>query len=195
MAEELAALHGLETINGGAMLLQTMQPGQRLEWIQESMWKRNWKLRSGEAEVGELSMVSATGSLATATVAGAAWTFKRTGFFSPQVTVRRLDSEEAIAVYTPHWGTVRGQLRIGAETLEFGSKSFWGGTWMVADGGGQELLSCALTGLLHHGVQITPSAAGYGRADLPMLVALCWYLLVLYIEDSVAAGGALAAMG
>ena len=132
------------------MTQQQSLPGQTLIWSQESMWNRHWTLRVGELPIGELAFESAWGSLARATVWGTAWTFKRTGFFTPQVTVRPAGSEQAVAVYSPHWGGSRGVLQTASEALDFRQTAFWGGTWGVSDSAGNLLLSCTSTGLMKH---------------------------------------------
>ena len=154
-----------------------------LSWVQHSMWKRHWELRAGDALLAELQFNSPFGSLATATAAGAAWTFKRTGFFSPVVTARAVGQEADVATYQPSWPQHRGRLFIGADELELRSANFWGTRYALA-AAGQELLSFENTGTMHHGANVIVHEAARNRADLPLLLTLCWYLLVLYMEDS-----------
>lgn len=154
-----------------------------LAWQQSSMWKRHWELRSEDSLLAELHFDSACGSRATATAAGAAWTFKRTGFFSPIVTARAAGQDADIVSYQPNWTHRKGTLSIGSEQLEFRPINFWGTRYALCSGG-QELIAFENTGLIHHGANVIVHAAARGRADLPLLLTLCWYLLVLYMEDA-----------
>lgn len=154
-----------------------------LSWQQHSMWKRHWELRSGETLLAELHFENPFGSLATAIAAGSAWSFKRSGFFTPVVTARVVGTDADIACYQPRWMHTKGTLTVGSESFEFRSVGFWGGHWALL-AGEQELLAFENTGMLHKGANVTVSDAARGRADVPLLLTLCWYLLVLYMEDS-----------
>jgi len=154
-----------------------------LTWQQSSMWKRHWELRSGEALLAELHFESAFGSLATATAAGGAWTFKRSGFFAPVVTARAAGQDAELATYQPNWPQQRGRLYVGSERLEFRPISFWGRRYGLFSAD-QELISFENTGMMHHGANVTVHPPARGRSDLPLMLTLCWYLLVLYMEDS-----------
>ena len=79
---------------------------------------------------------------------------------------------------------------VGPEELEFRQVDFWGGRWALFRQD-QELIGFENTGLIHSGANVTVHEAARNRADLPLLLTLCWYLLVLYMEDA-AAGGAVA---
>lgn len=154
-----------------------------LAWQQNSMWARHWELRSADSLLAELHFDSALGSRATATAAGAAWTFKRSGFFSPIVTARAAGVETDIATYQPHWPQSRGSLTIGQEQLDFRAVSFWGSRWALFQQE-QELIGFENTGMMHHGANVTVHESARSRADLPLLLTFCWYLLVLYMEDA-----------
>ena len=156
-------------------------------WQQNSMWDRHWELRSADSLLAELHFNSSFCSLATATAAGFAWTFKRSGFFSPIVTARAAGVDTDIATYQPHWPQSKGRLLVGPEQLEFRTVSFWGNRWVLFSSQDQELIAFENTGLIHHGANVTVHESARSRADLPLLLTFYWYLLVLYMEDSSAA--------
>src|ERR1039457_7428043 len=54
-------------------------------------------------EIATLRFESSCGSLATGECGQARWTFKRTGFLSPKISVREAGSETNIALFTPGW--------------------------------------------------------------------------------------------
>ena len=164
-----------------------------LAWQQNSMWQRRWELRSADALLAELHFESALGSLATATAAGAAWTFKRSGFFSPTITARAVGQDTPVASYQPGWAQSGGRLSVGQEQLEFRSVSFWASRWALFSAPDQELIAFENTGLTHHGANVTVHHAARGRADLPLLLTFFWYVLVLYMEDATTTAGAVTA--
>ena len=164
-----------------------------LMWQQNSMWNRHWELRSADSLMAELHFDSSFGSRATATAAGAAWTFKRSGVFSPVVTARVAGVETDIAAYRPNLLQQNGRLFVGQDQLEFRSVTFWGNRWALFSSQDQELIAFENTGLIHHGANVTVHEAARSRADLPLLLTFCWYLLVLYMEDASAGGAVVAA--
>jgi hypothetical protein len=77
--------------------------GLELFWAQPNAMQRNFVLRSGERIFGRIDFQSAFGSLADSVSGEEHWTFKRVGFFSPRVTVRRAGFEIDLAIYHPKW--------------------------------------------------------------------------------------------
>ena len=59
-----------------------------LEWSQTSVMSQSYELRGDDQVVATLEWEKLIGSLATARTADGAWTFKRSGFLTPMVTVR-----------------------------------------------------------------------------------------------------------
>lgn len=161
--------------------------GDAIEWVQPSAMSRAWELRDGDRTAGLLTFRSAFGSLAAAQFEAGAWTFKRTGFFSPKVTARREGEETDIAVYEPAFSRSKGVLRLaGGETLHVHSTNFWQTEWTLSDDAGNLLIECHNRGVFRRGARVNVSDTGRRRPDLSMLVGLFWYILVLYMEDSAA---------
>jgi len=162
-----------------------------LLWVQPSRMKQEFELRAGEEVVGTLRWERA--SLATGETANQSWTFKREGFWHPRITVRVAGSDDNIATFQPGWaggGTLEleggGQLRLAAA-------NFWHSQWDWIDAQNQPLIHFkSHQGLLkvEGEVEIEPSAIPL--ADLPLLVVLGWYLLVLFGRDAAAASAAAA---
>ena len=156
-----------------------------LEWRQPAAFSRTYELKSGDSVLAGLAFQKVFGTLARAWTAGAAWTFKRAGFLTPVVTVRAEGSETDIATYHPNWTGNKGLLQLpGGERMEFRTTSFWAGEWALHDAQGAEVLRFHNKGLLHHGANVEVSEVGKARADIALLLALCWYILVLHMQDS-----------
>jgi hypothetical protein len=159
-----------------------------LEWKQPAAFRRAYELRAGDSVVASLEFVKMLGSLAEGEVAGARWTFKRSGFVSPKATARVAGSEEDIALYEPNWSGRQGLFRLeGGEILDFKATNFWGSEWVLADSRGEQLLRYHTKGVLHTGAGLELSPEVKQRADLPLLLLLTWYVLVLHREDDGAA--------
>jgi hypothetical protein len=147
--------------------------------------KRDHELRAGDDMVASLRFQR--GSLADAEADGRHWTFKRQGFWQPRVTVRVAGSDADIAIFRPHWA---GGGTLGfpdGRSVRLSSANFWQSEWVW-----QEKDQAVVRFKGRHGivkakgaVEIEPGAAG--SRDLPLLVLLGWYLILLHAEDSAAA--------
>jgi hypothetical protein len=165
---------------------------EELLWIQPAARKREHELRAGEDVVATLRFQR--GSLADAEAEGHHWTFKRQGFWQPRVTVRVLGSDADVAVFRPHWaggGTL--ELADGRTTL-LRSANFWQSEWVWQEKDQPLILFKGRHGLVkaRGAVEILPGAAG--RPDVPLLVLLGWYLILLHADDASAAGSSAAAV-
>jgi hypothetical protein len=157
-----------------------------LLWVQPARLKQEFELRAGDEVVGSLRWERA--SLASGETANQSWTFKREGFWHPRITVRVPGSDDNIASFAPGWaggGTLDqgsgGQLRLGAA-------NFWHSQWDWIDGQNQPLVHFkSHQGLLKVEGEVKIEAAAIERPDLPLLVVLGWYLLVLFGKDAAAA--------
>ena len=174
--------------------------GNRLSWSQPKALQRAFELREGDRLLGTLSFVKSFGSLAEASMATGDWTFKRVGYFRPRVTVRRRGQETDLAVYQPKgWGS-EGELQFaGGRVYAWKPANFWATRFNFVDGAGRALIAfkpgseeSKRSDLFRFQalVEIDPSASRL--EELPLLVSLGWYLMILHHQDS-ASGGAVAA--
>jgi len=177
-----------------------MTPGNRLSWSQPKTLQRAFELRDGDRLIGTLSFVSLWGSLAEASMAAGEWTFKRVGFFRTRITVRRRGQEMDLAVYQPKgWGS-EGELQFaGGRIYAWKPANFWATRFNFVDTAGRPLVAFkpgteeskwSDIFKLQALVEIDPSASQL--EELPLLVSLGWYLMILHHQDS-ASGGAVAA--
>jgi hypothetical protein len=162
--------------------------GQPMKWIQINAAERTYELRAGNDTVATLRWQKAGGSLALGESADGKWSFKRTGFFDPKVTVRAAKTESDIAVFTPDWFAGRGTLELaGGAEYRWVTTSFWRSQMAFCNKAGQplvhykpewpELLAAAK-------VEIAP--AGAAVSELSLLTVLGWYFMLLMAEDTMA---------
>ena len=167
--------------------------GQPLRWAQPGAFTREYELRAGDEVLATLRWQKTFGSLALAAAADGTWTFKRSGFLSPQVTVRLPGSEADVAVLRPGW---RGE---GALELSAGRRypwrntSFWRSEWAFADVAGEPLVQFKPEfAFFKQAAEVTVDPRAAPLPDLSLLTLLGWYLMVLMSEDA-AAGAAVIA--
>lgn len=163
--------------------------GTELRWRQPEASRRRYTLqREGvDTPLAILDWRSLWGTFATATVGETAWTFKRTGFLRPRVTVRLAGGDDDLATFEANWHG-GGILSIaGGATFDWKVANFWHSQWDWWDTSGAELLHFAnKQGFVRQEavVAISPDAAQL--PDLELLTALGWYLLILAANDGAA---------
>ena len=165
--------------------------GLQLHWVQPKTMERRFELCGDDHLFGSLRFESAFGTLATAELAGVRWTFKRVGFLNPRVTIREAGSNENLAVYWPtFWGD--GWLEyVNGSLFHWKSINFWGTAWGFADPQEQLLFLLKsgsehpkLADLLKTQAVVGIEPAGQHVPELPLLLSLGWYLMILHLEDS-----------
>jgi hypothetical protein len=169
--------------------------GGELDWVQPARTKQAFELHSGDEVVGTL--VWARMSLAAGETADGSWTFKREGFWHPRVTVRLAGSEDNLALFSPNWGGGGTLDIVGGQQLRFGSANFWHSQWDWLDASDKPLVHFkSRQGLFKLEGQVEIAADASTSPDVPMLVVLGWYLLVLFARDAAASSaGTVAVMG
>jgi hypothetical protein len=159
--------------------------GEELLWIQPAARKREHELRAGEDVVATLCFQR--GSLADAEADAQHWTFKRQGFWHPRITVRVPGSDADIAVFHAHWAS-GGTLEFAdGRTVRLASANFWQSEWVWQEKDQPLIRFKGRHGIVKAkgAVEIQPGAAGL--PDVPLLVLLGWYLILLHAEDAAAA--------
>jgi hypothetical protein len=161
---------------------------QELVWTQPARSQRAFELHASDDVVATLRFERA--SLANGVTAWQKWTFKREGFWRRHVTIGMPASDDA-AVFTPAWRG-GGALELSqGRLLRFGAVNFWRSHWDWSDTATQASLvhfkSHARLMKMEGQVDIETKAATY--SELPLLVVLGWYLIILSARNSAAAAG------
>ena len=167
--------------------------GIQLYWVQPKILDRQFVLRSSENIFGTLSFETAFGTLATATSATGRWTFKRVGFLNPRVTIREGGANADLAVYWPKlWSDGWIEFAQGNK-FHWKSLKFWGTEWGCANAQEEMLFVLRpgtekhqLSDLLKTQAVVDIQSHAYDIEELPLLVMLGWYLMILNEADTAA---------
>jgi len=178
----------------GGLIMEPLINAKDLElfWAQPGAMKRSFILRSGERIFGSLTFRSAFGSLADAISGKDSWTFKRVGFFSPRVTIRRAGSGIDIAIYQPRWTGTEGSLLLsGGRSYLWRVANFWATRYTFSDSQGNELVTYRsgsdeqkLSNLIKQQAQVEIALQAWQLPEVDLLVILGWYLVILQQEDA-----------
>jgi len=158
-----------------------------LIWTQSKSMSRQYQLKSGDTLIGNLGFEKASGSRASAEVTSQRWTFKREGFFHPRVTVRVPDSDVNVAVFHPQWSSGGNLDFPDGHQLRWRCTNFWGSHWAFVHADNRpSILFRHHEGILKASAELEIDPADTSLPDLPLLVVLGWYLIILSAEDAAA---------
>lgn len=166
---------------------------KELIWTQPNAFKEEYELRGEDILVGTLKFRSAFGSLAIAETAEGCWTFKRVGFFSTRVSVRTCDSETDIASFKNNTWSGGGTLELPSGRTYRASTNFWQTKLELISEYDQLVLSYSdIGGFFRRTAMVQIEQYAAQITDLPWMVMLSWYLVVMMQRDSAAAATAAA---
>jgi hypothetical protein len=156
----------------------------RLSWIHPHEERREYLLRSNGDELGRLLWDKEQGSLATAQTAGASWTFKRIGFFQPHISARGAGSEGEFARFELGAGG-GGVVHLADGHIFRWNSNLWRSEWAWVNAAGVHGIRFRRDFSMDKRegtVEIVPDALP--QRDVPLLVLLGWYIIILLAEDA-----------
>lgn len=161
-----------------------------LEWKQPSARKMEYILTTDEQEVATLQFRSSFGSYATGASADGCWTFKRTGFWKRQATIRRCEQEQDIGIFRDNTWMNGGTLTLGERTYKLTTNT-WMNKFEVLDEQENVLLRFKLGGVIrsHADVEIVADE----EPHLTLLTLFGWYIIVMLVNESSAVAAIVAA--
>jgi len=160
--------------------------GNELVWVATEQ-NETFELRAGDEVVGTLQWKGS--SLAAGETADQRWTFKREGIWHPRVTVRVPGSDSNIALFHPGWIS-GGTLHLDAgRQLRLGPAKFWSGPWEWTDELKRPLVHFKYRGWLSWDCEVKIEVEN-SPPDVPLLVVLGLYLIVMNRYDVQAGAGA-----
>ena len=165
--------------------------GQSLKWEQPSALKMEYELRTVGGELtATLHFRSSFGSFATAESADGCWTFKRIGFFQTKVTIRACGSDDDIAIFKTNTWSGGGTLELADGRTFQAASNFWQTKFGFETESGEKLIEFQKSGLLHLSVTVEIQPGALSTAELPLMVMLGCYLIVMMNMDAAIAASA-----
>ena len=161
--------------------------GLPLQWMQPSGLREAYELRTGDDIVAALRFRSRSDSMATAETAEECWTFKRVGFWRTRVTVRCCDAEQELAVFRNNTWKGGGTLELADGRRFLASTNTWQSRYEIANEAGDSLLVLDIGGVFRQSAKVDIQPAALRMTELPLLITLGWYLVVMMNQDNAAA--------
>lgn len=166
--------------------MKNITRSSNLRWVQPSAFRMNYELRAGDELAAELRFRSAFGSFATGETADGCWTFKRVGFFQTRVTIRECGEETDVATFKNNTWRGGGTLELTGGTKILATTSFWQTKLEFTTESGGVLVRFDTGGMIHLNATVEIEAAAAELKELPLIILLGWYLVVMMHNDAAA---------
>jgi len=167
---------------------------KELIWTQPSAFKEEYELRSDDAQLGTVAFRSSWGTLAAVEAASGCWTFKRVGFFSTRVTIRRCDSEKELASFRNNTWSGGGTLELANGRVFRATTNFWQTKLELVTEQDDVILHYSdIGGFFRRSANLVIEPVAAMIPDLDWVVLLSWYLVVMMYRDSASAATAVIA--
>lgn len=157
---------------------------EKLEWRQRKTSSLESDLSADGRPIGTLTFRSAFGTLATAEIGSACWTFKRVGFFQQKVEVRACGSDAPVAEFVNATWKGGGTLAMKGGPTFRATSNWWNTRWQIEDEHGRVLVRFEYGGVFRMSAQVKISTEARALAELPLLVAVSWYLVLMLAQDA-----------
>src|SRR4030095_6644750 len=161
---------------------------QQIEWVQPRALRMQYELRANSELIATLRFRSAFASFATGESADGCWTFKRVGFWQTRVTVRGCGDDSDIASFKNNTWSGGGTLELSDGRTFRATTNLWQTKLEFQNESNDTLIQFKSGGVIHQSakVEIQPSAVGI--PELPLIMMLGWYLIVMMNVDSAMVG-------
>lgn len=160
---------------------------RELTWTQPGAFKMHYELHAGDELAATLRFRSSFGSLATGESADGCWTFKRVGFFQTRATIRVCGEETDIAVFRNNTWSGGGALELPDGRRVLATTNLWQTNLEFKTESEEALLRFKSAGLIHLSALVEIQREAIGLAELPWMVMLGCYLIVMMNMDAAAA--------
>jgi hypothetical protein len=150
-------------------------------------FKRLYEIHGGGELLATLSFDGAFGGGATGVVAGESWTFKRTGFFTTRVALRKATSEFDDGVFQNRKWSHGGTLTFPDGRTFSATTDRWGRDLQFVAESGETVMSFRSRGKLTFAVDIEVMQPS---ADVSLFLLLGCYIVAMMSEESASTAAA-----
>jgi hypothetical protein len=165
---------------------------EHLSWMQPKTTHQLFELRLKDDLFGTLVFPKSVGSLAQAETSEGRWTFKRVGFFSTRITVRKSGEENDIAAFKPNLMVTSGVLEFSnGNKYQWHSANFWETKFEFKDANGEIVVTFRsgvedpkLKDWFKTQARVEIAEHKNNLPELSIMILLGWYLIIVLQMDS-----------
>jgi len=164
---------------------------RKLKWRETRLFGRSYEMLDGSTVVATLRFPGWFRTYAVAESSDGTWTFTRLGFWQRRVGVRVGGTETNLAVFKSGVFKYGGMLELADGRSYQVTNNFWHSRCEVKTGTDQELIRYSgIWRFFRMGSTVEILPAAKDLAELPWLVVLVWYLVIMRHRDAAVAGAA-----
>ncbi|HEY5615225.1 MAG TPA: hypothetical protein VIL52_04320 [Bacteroidota bacterium] len=153
--------------------------GRDLQWVQPSFFKQTYELRNSRTVVAKLAFPRLLSQEARAESADGCWVFRRKGVWKPTISISTCENETHIISFKSRlWGrTQTFQLPDGEMLVMIAD--FFGWKYRLQTESGELIVEIKRNGFFKGTYSVNLRRRGSSYKELPWLVMLPWYLMIL----------------
>ena len=163
-----------------------------LNWTQPKTTHQIFELGFKDDLYGSLVFPKSVGSLAEAETHDGKWTFKRVGFFTTRITVRKSGEENDLAIFRPNLMASSGVLEFpDGKKFQWQAANFWETKFEFKDNDGETIVTFRsgmeepkLKNWFKTQARVEISELKNNLPELSIMVLLGWYLIIVLQMDS-----------
>lgn len=162
------------------------RPQLEVQWIQPKSFVQQYELREYGTLAGTLTFHGLASTRATAEIHHGTWTFEQAGILDDRVLVHDVCSGLEVAVFEPRLLGDGTLTLVDGRRLTWESTNFWGSEWRFMDELGNQpvafksgVANSRFRDLFKAQATVSLDRTGWSQAELCLLTALGWYLILL----------------
>ncbi|MCI0707445.1 MAG: hypothetical protein L0Y80_08190 [Ignavibacteriae bacterium] len=163
--------------------------GRDLQWVQPSIFKQVFELRNSSTVIAKLTLPRLFSEEARAESADGCWKFTRKGIWKTTISVFECEDEQPIVSFEgKRWGKKFEIQLPGGEKLLLAT-DLWGWKFSLQTETGEMLAEVKRKGFFSGTYNVDLRRRGSSYKELPWLVMLVWYIMILERRRQHAAAG------
>ena len=155
-------------------------------WTQLAGFKSEYELRFGDDLVATMKFPKMLSSAALFQCEEGIWTIERVGFFDRKTVVRQVNSDKEIANYSRRRWNRGGIIELSEGRTLALRPDPWSRTMEVYKEEGNPIVTLKGRGIFKYNVDLSMSRSALHWPELPLLVALAFYQMIMARRDAAA---------
>lgn len=165
---------------------------EHISWTQPKATHQMFELKSKDYLYGTILFPKSVGSLAEAETLDGKWSFKRVGFFTTRITIRKRGEENDIAFFKPNMMASSGVLEFAdGKKFQWHAANFWETKFEFKDANGEIVVTFRsgvedpkLKDWFKTQARVEIAEDKINVPELSIMILLGWYLIIVLQMDS-----------
>jgi len=156
--------------------------GRELQWVQPSIFKREYELRAGDIVVAKLGWVKFLGMTVKAESADGCWMFDQKGFLKSELTIKKCDQDETIVCIKEERFKRTQKIELSNNRHLTLKANFWRTTFTLETDTREPFVIVRKHGFFSTRFDVELRRRGTSLPEFPWLVLFMWYFVRVSIR-------------